>query len=337
MTRKDRVKQVISHKECPYCPHNIELTSGALDSFCAYAGIDKKDFAGYAGNHLEKCSFNGGEVIKEGYFKDEFNVVWNRTGIDKDIGVVETYLLEDTANLASLPFPPVDREAIAAKCKAFIAKGTDTFKLAKVGMTLFERAWSLRGMENILMDMYDEEDFVAELLKKIADYDLEIINETLHYDFDGYYFGDDYGQQKGMIMGPPLWRKFIKPELARVFAPIKKKGIPVFLHSCGDNEAIFNDLIEIGLDVYQTVQPEIYDLAKIKKEYGNRLSFFGAISTQKTLAFVKPAELKEIITQTIQTLNVNGGYICAPTHQVQADVPNENIKMMIETFTGQSA
>ena len=131
-------------------------------------------------------------------------------------------------------------------------------------------------------------------------------------------------------MGPVLWRKFIKPCLARTFEPIKKKGLPIILHCCGNIEQILPDLIEIGLDVYQTVQPEIYDLEKLKKTYGHKLSFYGAISNQKTLAFVKPDELKTIIRKTIETLNIKGGYICAPTHQVQGDVTPENIMAMID-------
>jgi len=333
MTRKERVKNAILHRETGRCPHNVELTGDAMKKFCAFAGIKKEEFPAFAENHIDKLSFNGGKEIRPGYFEDEFFVVWNRTGIDKDIGVVEKYLLED-ADVSSLVLPEVNVEEIGERSRAFLAKPSDSFKLAKIGMTLFERAWSLRGMENLLVDMYESESFVEALLEKITDYDLKIINEALKYNFDGFYFGDDYGQQQGMIMGPALWRKFIKPCLVRIFEPIKKKGIPIMLHSCGNIEQILGELIEIGLDVYQTVQPEIYDLEKLKKNYGSDLCFYGAISTQKTLAFVKPEELKSIIRKTIATLNISGGYICAPTHQVQADVPPENIMAMIEEFTG---
>ena len=333
MTRKERVKNAILHRETGRCPHNVELTGDAMKKFCAFAGIKKEEFPVFVENHIDKLSFNGGKEIRPGYFEDEFFVVWNRTGIDKDIGVVEKYLLED-ADISSLVLPEVNAEEIGERSRAFLAKPSDSFKLAKIGMTLFERAWSLRGMENLLVDMYESENFVEALLEKITDYDLKIINEALKYNFDGFYFGDDYGQQQGMIMGPALWRKFIKPCLVRIFEPIKKKGIPIMLHSCGNIEQILGELIEIGLDVYQTVQPEIYDLEKLKKNYGDNLCFYGAISTQKTLAFVKPEELKSVIRKTIATMNISGGYICAPTHQEQADVPPENIMAMIEEFTG---
>jgi uroporphyrinogen decarboxylase len=331
MTKRERIKNAIAHREVDRCPHNIELTKEALEKFCAFAGIKKEEYPDFTGNHIDKLSFNGGAEIAAGYFQDEFSVVWNRTGIDKDIGVVDKYLLDD-ADASAFVLPAVNSADIEKKSRAFLVKQTDTFKLAKIGMLLFERAWSLRGMERLLVDMYDSEEFVEELLSKITDYNLCVINEALKYDFDGFYFGDDYGQQQAMIMGPALWKKFIKPCLAKTFEPIKKKGLPVMLHSCGNIEAILPDLIEIGLDVYQTVQPEIYDLKNLKNKYGDNLCFYGAISTQRTLAFVKPEELKSIIKETVETLNRKGGYICAPTHQVQPDVPCGNILAMVESF-----
>ena len=333
MTRRERVRNAVLHRAPDRCPHNVELTGEAMKKFCAFAGIKKEEFPSFAENHIDKLSFNGGREIRPGFFQDEFSVVWDRTGIDKDIGIVEKYFLEDL-DLSSVIMPVQTAEEIGERSRAFLAKPTDTFKLAKIGMLLFERAWSLRGMERLLMDLYDNVEFVEALFEKITEYNLGIINEALKYDFDGFYVADDYGQQRGMIMGPVLWRKYFKPYLARMFAPIKKKGLPIMFHSCGDIEQIFPDMIEIGLDVYQTVQPEIYDLEKLKKNWGDKLCFYGAISTQRTLAFVKPAELKSIIRKTIDTVNVSGGYICAPTHQVQFDVPPENIMAMIEELTG---
>ena len=331
MTRRERVKHAVNHLAPDKCPHNIELTTEAMKKFCAFSGIKKEEFPVFADNHIEKLSFNGGCEISPGYFRDEFSVVWNRTGIDRDIGIVEKYLLED-ADLSRLVMPEINTAEINAKCLSFAGKNPDSFRLAKIGMLLFERAWSLRGMENLLVDMYENEKFVEALFEKITDYNIEIINEALKHDFDGFYFGDDYGQQQGMIMGPQLWRSFLKPFLAKMFEPIKAKGLPVILHSCGNIEQILPDLIDIGLDVYQTVQPEIYDLEKLKINFGGDLCFYGAISTQKTLAFDRPDRVKSTVRKTVETLNKNGGYICAPTHQVQADVPPENIMAMIETL-----
>ena len=332
MTAKERVIAAIRHNEPDYTPGNVELCSSTMQAFSAKYGVSKEAFFDFAGNHIEKISYNGGEFIADNIFRDEFGVVWDRTD-GSDIGNIQKFLL-GKADLSHFTMPPINSEDIKNRTEKVINNGRETFKVGKIGTTLFERAWSLRNMEELLVDFYDEEDFVHALFSRITDYNVAIINEALHYPIDGFYFGDDYGQQTGMIMGPSLWRKFIKPYLARTFAPIKAKGLFVILHSCGNILNILDDLVEIGLDCYQTVQPEIYDLRELKKRYNRRLAFYGAISTQQFLPFAKSDEVKAKIKETISILGENGGYICAPTHQVPADVPMENIMALIETIKG---
>lgn len=201
-----------------------------------------------------------------------------------------------------------------------------------IGFSMFERAWSLRGMENLLMDMIDEPEFVDELLDTIADYNIKIIDIALEYDIDGVMFGDDWGQQCGLIMGPNYWRRFIKPRVARMYQRAKRKGKFILQHSCGDIYEIFPDLIEIGLDVYQTFQPEIYDIKSIKIQFGSQLTFWGGISTQKLLPYATPDEVRRVTKNTLEIMKQGGGYIAAPTHCIPGDVPPENVLAMLEVF-----
>ena len=335
MLRKDRVKTAIEHKPPDIIPYNIELTSEELTKVADCLGIEKSSFAEYAGNHIEKTGYNiGGSIIKDGFFKDEFGVVWNRSGLDKDIGVIEEYLLKEP-DLKGYQFPEPDLEQVKAHTAAFVANGKDTFKFGKIGMAFFERAWSLRGIEDFLMDMHLHPEFVDELFESILQYNMKIIDVALQYDIDGFYFGDDYGQQNGLIMSPDTWRTFIMPGLKQMFAKVNDAGKAVALHSCGNISEILGDLDDIGLDIYQTVQPEIYDLAKLKADHGKSLTFWGAISTQKTLPFVSPDELKDIIRKTMDTMGTDGGYIAAPTHGVPKDVPAENIIALVEVLKEQ--
>ena len=163
----------------------------------------------------------------------------------------------------------------------------------------------------------------------------QIIDAAVRFDIDGFYFGDDYGQQRGLLMSPETWCKFIKPGLAKMFEKVKATGKVVALHCCGNIEAILCDLIDMGLDIYQTVQPEVYDLKKLKAEYGKDITFWGAISTQQTLPFVSPSELKDVVRKTIDIMNHNGGYIAGPTHRIPEDVPAENVAALIEIFKQQ--
>lgn len=335
MNRRDRVKTAIQHQQTDIVPYNIELTSEELTKVADFLGIEKSSFAEYAGNHIEKLSYNiGGSYIKDGFYKDEFGVVWNRSGMDKDIGVIDEYLLKEP-DLGDYTFPEPDLEQVKNKTAAFVANGKDIFKFGKIGMTYFERAWSFRGIENFLMDLHLYPDFVNELFDNILQYNMKIIDTALEFDIDGFYFGDDYGQQNGLTMSPDTWRTFIKPGLKQMFAKVKDAGKVVAIHSCGDISKILGDMVEIGLDIYQTVQPEIYDLKQLKADFGTDLTFWGAISTQKTLPFVSCDELKSIVKDTISIMGAGGGYIAAPTHGVPDDVPPENIGALIEVLKEQ--
>jgi len=331
MTRKQRVEIALNHKMPDKAPYNIELTSQALEQFCQYSGTSPDMYFETAGNHIEKCGYNGGEYVSPGMFRDEFGVMWDRTGIDKDIGNVCEYLLSE-ANVDNYVFPEADLREINLVTQKMVDNNKDTYKLGKIGMALFERAWSLRGMENLMCDFFMEEVFVQELFDKILEYNLTIVNEALKFDIDGFYFGDDYGMQTGLIFSPETFKKYIKPCLKKLFEPIKSKGKKVMLHSCGNIEKILPNLIEIGLDVYQTVQPEIYDLKKLKREFGEDLSFWGGISTQQALPYLKPDKVHSLVSETVEILGENGGYICGPTHQVPPDVPPENIEAMINAL-----
>jgi uroporphyrinogen decarboxylase len=168
-----------------------------------------------------------------------------------------------------------------------------------------------------------------------VDFWIPIIDIALEYDIDAIMFGDDWGQQHGLIMGPGYWRRFIKPRMAKLYQRAKSKGKFVLQHSCGDCHEIFPDLIEIGLDCYQTFQPEIYNIAEIKKLYGKNLSFWGAISTQQCLPRMNAKQVQEEVIRIAHILSPGGGYILAPTHSIPGDVTPKNIMAMLEVFQNQ--
>ena len=259
--------------------------------------------------------------------------MWNRT-VDKDIGNVEGLCLPEPT-LQGYDFPRVDDDFYRGIYRAFVARNPETFRFGAIGFSLFERAWTLRGMENLLMDMLERPAFVDALLDRITEYNLGAIRVALEFDIDGVHFGDDWGQQAGTIMGPALWRRFIKPRLALMYAEVKRAGKFVSQHSCGDVRELFPDLIDIGLDIFNTFQPEIMDVAEMKRLYGADLTFWGGISTQRVLPFLSPAAVQANIRHLLAVVGQGGGYICAPTHDVPMDVPVENIVAMIEVLQRQ--
>jgi uroporphyrinogen decarboxylase len=335
MTRREIVIEALEHRATKPIPYTIDLTGQAADAL-REAGQAEGLKNGF-GSYITGSYYDGWAVPipgRPGYFRDDFGVVWNRNGADKDIGVIDGFIV-GSPDQETYTFPRVDTQKLRSNIEGLIAAREDRFVFMSFGFTMFERAWTLMGMENVLMYMIDVPEALEAFFDRICDFFLELVDIALEYDIDGIHFGDDWGQQKGLIMGPEYWRRFIKPRVARLYARVKSKGKYVSQHSCGDCREIFPDLIEIGLDCYQTFQPEIYSVAEMKKLYGDRISFWGGVSTQHCLPHMNPDGVREEIVKIMKTAGVNGGLIIAPTHAVPHDVPVENILAMAEVFQNQ--
>jgi uroporphyrinogen decarboxylase len=172
------------------------------------------------------------------------------------------------------------------------------------------------------------------LLNTIADYNIAQTKEALKYDIDAVYFGDDWGQQRGLQMGPKLWRQFIYPVLKRMYRVVHEAGKYVFIHSCGDVDELFDDLIDIGLNCFNPFQPEVMDVATLMRRYRGRLTFHGGLSTQRTLAFGTIDNVRAEVNWLLE-LGRTGSYIFAPAHDVEGDVPLENMLAFIEAVQNQ--
>jgi len=335
MTKRELVLKALQHQATTPIPYHLEFTQQALDQLIAYTR--DPDIENKLGSYLHYAQYWGWPTEmqdKPGYFKDEFGVVWNRTGADKDIGVVDQPLIADLEDY-DYQFPEPDIARLRRDIEALLATREDKFTFFGFGFCMFERSWSLMGMENVLMSMLLCPEELEKLYDKICDYMLRLVDVALEYDLDAIYFGDDWGQQKGMIMGHKHWQRFIKPRMARLYQRVKAAGKFVIQHSCGDIHECFPDLLEIGLDCYQTFQPEVYDIQKIKAEYGDRLAFWGGVSTQQALPNMSQDELQQEIIRIAEALHQDGGLIIAPTHAIPFDVPPENILTMVDVFQHQ--
>jgi len=334
MDRREIVLNALNHKATSPIPYHIDFTIQSLQRLIKVTG--NKEIEETLGVYLHYAQYWGWPTEisgKPNYFKDEFGVVWNRT-VDKDIGVVEYPQIQDLEN-SDYQFPVPDTARLRRNIEELLATRKDRFTFMGFGFCMFERAWSLMGMENVLVSMIACPETLETFFDRICDYYLYLVDIALEYDIDGVYFGDDWGQQQGLIMGPEHWRRFIKPRMARLYERVKSKGKPVIQHSCGDNREIIGDLVEIGLDCYQTFQPEIYDIEKMKSLYGDKLAFWGGVSTQQILPRLSPQGVQSEIVRIVKILRPNGGLIIAPTHALPYDIPPDNIMAMIEVFQNQ--
>jgi uroporphyrinogen decarboxylase len=204
-----------------------------------------------------------------------------------------------------------------------------------IGFSLFERAWTMRGMANVFMDMIEAPEFVDELLDAICDYNVALVRQAVKFNVDAVHFGDDWGSQRGLLMGPKLWERFLKPRLARQYAAAKDAGKFVTIHSCGKVQEVFPQLIGIGLDCFNPFQPEVMDVYEMKRRYGDSLSFWGGISTQRLLPYGTPDEVRAEAKRMMAEVGKNGGYILAPAHSIPGDAKPENVLALIETVNDQ--
>jgi len=150
---------------------------------------------------------------------------------------------------------------------------------------------------------------------------------------DMVWLGDDVGTQSSMLMSPDVWRRFFKPRMANLVASLKRINprVKVAYHSDGNIYAIIPDLIEIGIDVLNPIQPACMDPVLLKEQYGDKLCFWGSIDVQRTLPFGTPLDVRQEVITRIETLGKGGGFILAPTHHVQLDTPLANFWEMIDT------
>lgn len=327
MNKREIIFSAMRHQTVPYVPWQINLTREAHELLAGHFKTDDVDQV--LDNHFlmlgDGCGFF--DDLGNDRVRDLFGVVWNRSE-DKDIGIVEGQILPEPT-LSGFEFPDPHDPKQFNDIEEKIGRHGDRFRIFNLGFSLFERAWTLRGMEELLMDFHLNPEFVRELFRRIADWNIEVVKKAAEYDIDCIHFGDDWGQQRGLIMGRPLWKEFLYPELKRMYAVGKDAGKLVSIHSCGDVDELFDDLIEIGLNCFNPFQPEVMDVPSLLRQYRGRLCFYGGLSTQRTLPYGTPEEVRRESLALLEA-GKNGGLIFSPAHAVEGDVPLQNLIAMID-------
>ncbi|OHD64533.1 MAG: hypothetical protein A2096_17665 [Spirochaetes bacterium GWF1_41_5] len=342
MNKRELVINALKHHGNGQIPYHLDFSTKMREKLQIYYKLEKPEDVGRKlGNCFSQLNIGtvtgpSEGIIPEIYckkideqrniYQDDWGVKWQREE-DDDIGVViEPVLTEANFKNFTPPVPQSRRKFL----EQFSRQNSEFFKLAALSSPLFQRAWFLRGFENFLTELTLNPDFVNQLLDYVFEYTAKVLLEAVSYPLDGIFFLDDWGQQTGLLISPQMWREFIKPRMKKLCDLVKKNNKYIFFHSCGNIEDLIPDIIEIGIDALNPVQPEVMDLYKLKKKYGRDLCFYGGISTQQVLPLGSAGDVKKDVREKKEKLGKDGGYILAPAHAVQSDVPIENILALAE-------
>lgn len=227
-------------------------------------------------------------------------------------------------------FRPEWKERAFETCE----ENSDAFLVGSLGWGLFERSWNLRGFETVLMDAVLHPEFFAEMLDRLTELYLAFVEYTVDLPIDAILFGDDWGDQRGVILGPDRWREFLKPRWKRIYDAVHASGKIVMSHSCGSVAAIIPDVIEIGMDVLESVQPEAAGMNpyELKAQFGDQITFWGCLGSQSTIGQGTPAEIRAEVRRLATEMPRGGGYILAPAKPLQPGTPVENAVAVVEAL-----
>jgi uroporphyrinogen decarboxylase len=306
MSRRERVKAAINHESTDRVPYSFMFTPGGEERLQELIG--KRTALEFADN----------DVIEVG------PPWWGW----HDLG--PEWEAPDSPNS---PPPVIGRGSYPDFFEQLkmLRNSSDKYILANIYGSHFEKAYFTRGIENFLADIAGFPKFAQDLMTRIIEKNMVMLENFLCApEIDGVLLGSDWGSQVDLLMSPNVWQDMIRPGEQREYDLIHSYGKDVWVHSCGNVERIIPSLVEMGLDVLNPVQPECMDLATLKREHGSSLAFWGGISTQQTLPYGTPDEVKQEVRAIRSLMSENGGYILAPAQAIQEDVPAENIMALIE-------
>ncbi len=354
MNHRERVQTALAHEEPDRCPMQISFTPEFADRLRAQLNTSGNLHNPHGGGNtfaIERALNQDMLLTSVGWansyyatdadtYTDEWQIDWQNIEYQTKYGpghyteMVGHPLAEDAA-IDSYQAPDPHRPELYTEAAEVIRQFKKDYWIVGVTVTtMFETAWALRGYEQTLVDLALNPDYVERLFDIPLNYHMTAALKLVELGVDMIWIGDDVGSQNRMLISPATWRRFFKSRMATFIATLKSINpqIKVAYHSDGMIEPIIPDLIEIGLDVLNPIQPKSMDPQQIKSKYGDALCFWGSIDEQHTLPFGTPEDVRNEIIVRLKTIGKNGGLIIGPTHHVQLDTPLEHFMAMVETI-----
>lgn len=345
MSPKARVYAALNGDEIDRIPVWMWYHPAIYQSFNEIAGWDADTTDRMLGNDIKSVHVSiNREMFRplaEGeIFRDDWGVSWVRKGWYNQV-VNNPLADEPVSAISSYQFPAIATRQnfapLAALCERYAA---DYFIGVDISGTIFEPCYHIRGMEQLLIDMLEERASVEKFFDNAMNFSIGLCREALKYPIDWIWLGDDVGGQQAMMLRPELWRSILRQRMAHIIATIKRErpGIIIAYHSCGAIAPIIDDLIEIGVDVLNPIQPlcsEMSPLALAEK-YGRRIAFMGGLDTQQFLIQATVEEVKSEVCLLAEKMTAHSAYILAASHTIQPDTPIANILAIASSVLGKN-
>ena len=325
--------RAVGHQETDRPPIFADFTPETAAKLEKRFGLKEPELGIYLGNDMIvipvgiSTSF---EQAQKGTYVCEWGIKWQKVGLYTEM--IEHPLGDDRAFNSYKPPNPF-RSSIYEEAGRIIKKyGDDYAIVGAIPCTIFEASWYLRGLDKFMVDLLTDKVFVNDLMDTVMHYHFVAGKRLIGMGVDIIWTGDDVGMQTGMLISPDLWREFLKPRYRYLFHEFKgmNPDIKIAYHSDGNIEPIIPELIEIGLDILNPIQPKCMDPVAIKERYGERLTLWGTLDEQEILPFWRPEGVREETKRLKKALGRGGGLILGPTHHVQDDTPIENLLAFYE-------
>lgn len=339
MTSKERVRLAFEHHE----PDRVPLWYGASDELTAQlmAATGTPDEEALMRRlHIDfrrvRQEYIGPDqpVSQEGHFKNVWGV--ERAGLEYGQPLSHPLAGAETVDDILRYSWPDPAWITSTHCRAQCEAWKEYSIIGGPWVTVWTDATELMGMEEYLMKMYTHPEVIKALNEKVADFNWKICLEFFDNCgdlLDIFFFGDDFGTQEALFISPDMWREYFKPGLKRFSDLGHDYGMKTMFHSCGSIWSIMPDLIDIGMDAVNPVQPGAkgMELAGLKRNFGDQLTFHGAIDHQKILPFGTTDEVRAEVRRVIDIMKPGGGYCLAASHDLMlAEFPPENVIAMFD-------
>jgi uroporphyrinogen decarboxylase len=278
------------------------------------------------------------EIVFEDVYKNEFGMHMKPTQLYVEVVKCPLENATTAKDIENYSFPDPYAKGRFEKAKRDIERfGKDYFIIGDVEISLFELAWHLTGLEKYMVGMLCDEPWLNILNDRVEEWSTGLALQLVKAGADAIWLGEDLGSQTSTLISPEDWRLRFKPRHKRTIDKLRMENpnIIIIMHSDGAVAPLLDDFIEIGVDVYNPVQPNVHgsDPKELKERYGEKISFFGGIDQQELLPSGDIKRIRAEINERIRILGKDRGYLLAPAHILQTDVSTDTIAMMIQAAT----